>query len=329
MKAFRFAVVMCVFIAPLLLSAQTTRLRLASVLPANSLWDRSLKEMASEWQKVTGGRIRAQVRTASGDEATLIRRMRMNNPQIAALSPLGLQEIDESFSVFGVPFLFASDEEAIHVLEALTPQLRDALARRDLVLINWGHGGWAHIFSAEPIQTVADLRQAKLFTSAGDDDAVQWYKENGFEPVPLALTDVLMGLNTGLINAYPSSPYAALAYQWYRQTSHMLDVPLAPLFGATGIAERAWSRVSQTDRDAILKTAKAAQDRLFAAVPEQDREAVSEMERRGLTVSAVDEAMARSFRNEADGLMATWRGSMVPAEIFDAAAVAIREFRAR
>ena len=161
------------------------------------------------------------------------------------------------------------------MLEALTPQLRDALARRDLVLINWGHGGWAHIFSAEPIQTVADLRQAKLFTSAGDDDAVQWYKENGFEPVPLALTDVLMGLNTGLINAYPSSPYAALAYQWYRQTSHMLDVPLAPLFGATVIAERAWSRVSQTDRDAILKTAKAAQDRLFAAVPEQAREAVS------------------------------------------------------
>ena len=86
MKAFRFAVVICVFIAPLLLSAQTTRLRLASVLPANSLWDRSLKEMASEWQKVTGGRIRAQVRTASGDEATLIRRMRMNNPQIAALA---------------------------------------------------------------------------------------------------------------------------------------------------------------------------------------------------------------------------------------------------
>jgi len=121
MKAFRFAVVMCIFIAPLLLSAQTTRLRLASVLPANSLWDRSLKEMASEWQKVTGGRIRAQVRTASGDEATLVRRMRMNNPQVAALSPLGLQEIDESFSVFGVPFLFASDDEAIHVLEALTP----------------------------------------------------------------------------------------------------------------------------------------------------------------------------------------------------------------
>ena len=329
MKAFRFAVVMCVLVVPLLLSAQTTRLRLARVLPVNSVWDRSLKEMASEWQKVTGGRIRAQVRTASGDEATLVRRMRMNNPQVAALSPLGLVELDESFSVFGIPFLFASDEEALHVLEALTPELREALARRNLVLINWGHGGWAHIFSAEPIETLADLRRAKLFTSSGDDDAVRWYKENGFQPVPLALTDVLMGLNTGLINAYPSSPYAALAYQWYRQTSHMLDVPLAPLFGATVMTERAWSRVNQTDRDAILKTAKVAQDRLFSDVPEQDREAVSEMERRGLTVSAVDEAMASSFRNQAEGLTASWRGGMVPNEIYDAAAAAIREFRAQ
>ena len=56
---------------------------------------------------------------------------------------------------------------------------------------------------------------------------------------------------------------------------------------------------------------------------------MSEMERRGLTVSAVDEAMASSFRNQAEGLTASWRGGMVPNEIYDAAAAAIREFRAQ
>lgn len=329
MKAICLAVSACVLASPLVLSSQTASLRLASVLPTNSVWDRSLKQMANEWRRETDGRVQLRVRTAAGDEATLVRRMRMNNPQVAALSPLGLKEIDEAFSVFGIPFLFESNQEALYVLEALTPRLRDVLAESDLVLLNWGHGGWAHIFSGEPLVTLADIRQSKLFTSAGDDRTVRWYKENGFQPVPLALTDVLMGLNTGLINAYPSSPYAALAYQWYRQTSHMLDVPLSPLFGATVMTERAWSRISQADRDAILKRAVAAQDGLFTDVPKQDREAVSEMERRGLTVTAVDEAALVTFLAAAEELTASWRGEMVPADIYDAVTAARTEYRSR
>ena len=319
MKTLHVPIVLMLLLSSTVLVAQRANLRLGSVLPANSIWDRSLKRMASEWQKATDGRVNLRVRATSGNEATLIRRMRMNNPQVAALSPLGLQEIDEAFSVFGIPFFFQSEAEAVHVLEALTPKLRETLAENKLVLLNWGHGGWVHIFSAKPMGTLNDLRSAKLFTSAGDDDTVQWYKENGFQPVPLALTDVLMGLNTGLIDAYPSSPYSALVYQWYRRTSHMLDVPLAPLFGATVMTERAWRRIGEADQAAILEVAAAAQKSLFTVVPTQDREAVSEMKTRGLTVATVDAAADAAFRAEAEKLTASWRGDMVPADIYDAA----------
>ena len=90
-KTFRLVFLSVLLISPILLAAQTARLRLGSVLPANSLWDRSLKEMANGWQQATDGRVRLQVRPSSGDEATLLRRMRMNNPQVAALSPLGFR----------------------------------------------------------------------------------------------------------------------------------------------------------------------------------------------------------------------------------------------
>lgn len=318
-KTSRVLIAAMLLLSSTALVAQRANLRLASVLPANSIWDRSLKQMASEWQTATDGRVSLRVRATSGNEATLIRRMHMNNPQVAALSPLGLQEIDEAFSVFGIPFFFQSEAEAVHVLEALTPKFREMLAENQLVLLNWGHGGWAHIFSAEPVGTLNDLRSVKLFTSAGDDGTVQWYKENGFQPVPLALTDVLMGLNTGLIDAYPSSPYGALVYQWYRQTSHMLDVPLAPLFGATVMTERAWRRIGEADQSAILEVAEATQKALFTVVPTQDRQAVSEMETRGLSVATVDAAADAAFRAEAEKLTASWRGGMVPVDIYDAA----------
>jgi len=328
-KTLRLAVLSVLLLSPIFLGAQTARLRLGSVLPANSLWDRSLKEMANGWQQATGGRVRLQVRPSPGDEATLLRRMRMNNPQVAALSPLGLQEIDEAFNVFGVPFFFESEAEAVQVLEDLTPRLRAVLAENNLVLLNWGHGGWVHIFSGTSIATLDDLRGAKLFTSAGDDGAVNWYKENGFQPVPLALTDVLMGLNTGLIDAYPSSPYSALVFQWYRQTSHMLDVPLAPLFGATVMSQRAWQRISDADQKAILDVAADTQQSIFVEVPQQDDEAVREMKSRGLNVAGVSESQASALRSEAENLTASWRGSMVPRDIYDAAVEARNRYRSR
>ena len=328
MRAFRFAVAVVLLLSAATLLAQRSNLRLGTILPANSLWDRSLKEMAAAWREETDGRVRVQVRGTAGDESTIIRRMRMNNPQVAALTLPGLTSIDEAFNVFGIPFFFASDAEAAHVLEKLTPRLREVLAARGLVLINWGHGGWLHIFSARPIHSLNDLRAARLFTASGDDGMVQWFKENRFNPVPLALTDVLMGLNTGLIDAYPSPPYGALVFQWYRQSSHMLDVPLGPLFGATVMTERAWARIREADRAVLLEAAAATQDFLFTAVPQQDREAVAEMQKRGLAVTAVPPRSAGLLRAEIDRMTSTWRGTRVPADIYDAATEARDAFRA-
>ena len=328
MKTLRFAVAVALLASPALLEAQRANLRLGTILPANSVWDRALKQMASDWQEATDGRVRLQVRGTTGDEATIIRRMRLNNPQVAALTLPGLTEVDDSFNVFGIPFFFASDAEAVHVLEALTPLYRDKLAERGLVLLGWGHGGWAHIFSAHPIRGIPDLQKAKLYTSAGDDGMVQWYKENGFQPVPLELTDVLMGLNTGLIDAYPSPPYGALVFQWYRQTSHMLDIPLSPVFGATVMTERAWARIDEADRAALLEAAAEMQAFLFDEVPRQDEEAVAEMQKRGLTLSTVAAPEVALLRAIVDTLTATWRGDRVPADIYDAALAARSAFRA-
>ena len=316
MRSMKFLIPCVVtFVSVIALAQSTTTIRLSSTAPPNSLFDRVRKQMSSEWRKVTDGRVTLRVISggATGDESTIIRRMRLNNPQAAAITQLGLAEIHDAFSVFGIPFFFESDEELLHVLERLTPELTEALGESGLVLLGWGHTGWAHFFTAEPVQNLEALRRTKIFNSA----------------VPLALTDVLMGLNTGLIDAYPSPPYAALLFQWYRQTPHMLDVALAPVIAATVMTERSWRRLSETDRQAILKSAKGVQNRLWTEVPQQDREAGEAMIERGLTVATVSADEERAFRTLADEMTASWRGRIVPAEIFD---VALRErdaFRAK
>jgi len=59
-------------------SAQTTVIKLATVVPENSIWDKNLKQMGDEWKDATGGRFTVTVFSGGtqGDEQTVLRKMR-------------------------------------------------------------------------------------------------------------------------------------------------------------------------------------------------------------------------------------------------------------
>ena len=310
-----------------LLAQRSTRIQLGSVLPANSVWDRSLKEMAVEWKDQTDGRVELRVQNgAFRDEAALSRRLKRGRPHAAVFGLPG--EIHDAFNVLTIPFFFESDNEAFHVVEQLTPTFEQILRDEGLILLNWGHAGWAHFFTEVRVETLEDLKRTKLYTAAGDERMLQWYKENGFDPEPLAYTDMLLGLNTGLINAHPSPPYVALLFQWYDKTPFMLDVPLAPVLGITVMAERSWSRINEGDQTILLASAKRLEKELLETVPAQEKASIEQMRQRGLTVVGLDDAAKASFRKVADELTASWRGNMIPAEIYDKAVRERDRFRA-
>ena len=327
MKSRLVIIVVALMLAPVVLVGQrATRIQLGSILPANSVWDKSLKRMAAEWQRETDGRVQLRVLAGSvKDEGALALRLRAGRPQAAVFGLPG--EIDEAFNVLSIPFFFESDDEAFHVVEQLTPTFERVLADKGLVLLNWGHAGWAHFFTTIRVETLEGLKRTKLYTTAGDEKMLAWYKENGFNPTPLAITDVLLGLNTGLINAHPSPPYVALLFQWYDKTPFMLEVPLAPVLGITVVAERTWNRISTEDQRTLRASAKRLERDLVRDVPAQERASIEEMQKRGLTVVELDDAAKASLREIADDLTASWRGDMIPADVYDQALRERNSFR--
>ena len=305
-------------------SAQT--IKLASVVPENSIWDKNIKQMGAEWSQATGGRVTLTVYAGGtqGDESTVLRKMRLDALQAASFTGGGLGGIDPAFNVFNVPFFFESYDELNAVTDALTPVLAKRIEAKGYVFINWGHGGWTQVFTKNPVKTVADLKKAKLWTSAGNDRMVQWFKANGFEPRAMARTDIMTGLTTGMVDAVPTTPLAALLFQWYKQTPNMLDIGLAPVVGATVVTKKAWNAVPAADKLKLLASAAGVQKRLQDEVPKQETAAIAEMKRRGLVVT---EASGPEWRKEADSLAATMRGEMVPKDIFDLALKARDAYR--
>jgi TRAP-type transport system periplasmic protein len=305
--------------------AQST-IKLATVVPDGSIWDKNLKQMADEWKQATDGRVNVTVYGggSQGDESTVLRKMRLDALQAASFTAVGLGTIDSAFNVFDIPFFFESYDELNYVTDKLTPAIKKKIEPKGFVLLNWGHGGWTQVFTKKPVQTVDDLRKVKLYTSAGNDRMVQWFKSNGFEPRAMAMTDIMTGLTTGMIDGLPTPPLAAMFFQWYKQTPYMLDIGLAPIVGATVVTTKTWKSISDADKPKLLAAAEGVEQRLRVDVPKQDQSSIETMTKAGLTVT---KATGPEWKTQLDSLAKTMRGEMVPADIFDLASKARDEYR--
>jgi TRAP-type C4-dicarboxylate transport system substrate-binding protein len=320
-SALALALATTIFAAPV-------NVKLATQAPVNSVWHKALLDMGATWDTATQGRVKLVVYAGGtqGSEDATIRMMRPGVDQLQAnlLMLPGLSTVDDGFNVFGVPFFFESDIEGLHILEKLTPMLEKRLDGKGFKLIAWASAGWIRLFSKQPIKTIADVKNAKLFTSQGDERMVQWYKANGFHPVALAAGDIpaQLKLRTGMIDAAPSPPYPALLLQMFRDAKYMLDVRVAPLYGAVVMTNEAWNKIDANDRPVIMNAAKALEKRILGETPKLDEDSVATMKTRGLTVTTLDANAIAAFRVEAEKLVTTMRGNMMPADMYD---IALRE----
>jgi TRAP-type C4-dicarboxylate transport system substrate-binding protein len=295
--------------------------KLATLVPDGSVWDKIIKGMGAEWGQATQGRVTLRVYAGgvAGDEPDIVRKMRIGQLHAAALTVTGLSEIDESFRLFAIPMFFDSYPELFEVLDRMQPMLKARLDAKGFVLLNWGHGGWVHFFTRTPVTTVDELKKLKIFCWAGDDQAVQMWKENGYQPVALAATDILPALQTGMIDALPSPPLAANLLQWYRKAPNMADIGLGPLAGGLVITKQAWGKIAEADRAAILAACARAERRLEVEIPGQDSAAVAEMRKRGLNVVHITPASAMAWRGAAETFAGYMRDKVVPRDVLDLA----------
>jgi TRAP-type C4-dicarboxylate transport system substrate-binding protein len=304
-------------------------IKLATLVPDGSVWDKAMKEMGGEWTQSTGGHVQLRVYPGgvAGDEPDIVRKMRVGQLQAAAITTAGLASIDPAFQVFGIPMYFDSYPELYAVLDALEPTLRQRLEAKGFVLLNWGHGGWVYFFTRQRVGTVEEMKKVKMFAWAGDDNWVQLWKNSGYTAVALAATDILTGLQTGMIDGYPTTPLLALTLGWYKQTPHMVGLGMAPLVGGLVVTKQAWSKIAPADQDKLKAACRKLEDRLKAEVPHQDTTAVGEMRKRGLEVRTLTPAEIKDWRVAADHFASVMRGNRVPEDILVQATAARDAYR--
>lgn len=322
--------VLLALVAPASAHAQT-RVRLATLLPRGGSHFHILEGMWQQWKTISGGGITLTIYPdgTMGSEEDTVRQMRVGEIQAAILSVGGLSEIDPSVGALQkIPMVYRSLEELEYVRDKMQPELERRLEQKGFIVLFWADAGWVHIFSRKPALRPDDFKKTKVFVGASDQEEIGIAKGLGFQAVPLAWTDVLTSLQTGLVDSVPTAPFLALAGQYDLVAHHMLEVNWVPLVGATVMTKKAWEKIPPDKRETLLKAAAEAGKQMQARSRTESNEALEAMKKRGLQVHAVSPELENEWRRFAEGIYPKMRGTMVPADMFDEVGHWVSEYRA-
>ena len=314
------------------LPASAQVIKLGTIAPEGSPWLDAIRGMADEWKAATGGKIEFRIYPGGvvGDDPDMVRKLRIGQLQAAALSNTGLYDIAHEMQALQMPMMLTSYAELDYVRDRMAPKLEAILEAKGFKVLNWGDAGWIHFFSQQPLLRPADLKPMRLWVWAGYPAYVEAWKDAGYHPVELASTDILTGLQAGMIDAFPAPPLLALANQWFGVAKQMCDVKWAPAIGATVITLKTWQAIDPAVREKLLASSRAAGLRLQAQVRKLDDEAIAAMQKRGLVVNHVSpEGIAEFERVAVEAAYPKLIGHVVPADIVAEVKRLRDEFRAR
>ena len=305
-------------------------IKLGTVAPEGSPWHEAMLEIAQKWKELSNGRVTLRIYAGGvvGDEKDMLRKIRIGQLHATALTSGTLMDIVPDIEAISFPMLVRTDGELDYVIEKLGPEFEARLAEKGFKVLIWSTVGWVRFFTKEPVITPDDMKKRKLFFWGSDTTYVELLKTTGFNPVPLAITDLLPSLQTGLVDSFAAPPIAALSFQWFAFAPHMTDLRWQPLPGTTIISMKQWNRIPPDLRPLLEGVAREVGTRFQKRIRKLEREAIAAMKNHGLKVHAVPPAVKEEWRMLVrDKAHPVFVGSRFSKEIFDTVRSVLDEYR--
>jgi len=234
-------------------SQSQTQIKIATLAPQNSDWADRFNEGSKEIFERTDGRIKLKFYWggAQGGAKKNKQKIKIGQLQGGTFSPNDFQTSYPDLNIYGLPFLFKNVDEVNHIRSFKDSELELGFKRLGFDVYGFAGGGFAYIMSNEPIRGYNDLKDKKIWLPQGDLISYEAMKALDLLPISLPVTDVLTGLQTGLIDIVAIPPVVALALQWHTKVKYVTKIPVLYVMGFLAIDTRVTKRL-RPDDDAVL-----------------------------------------------------------------------------
>jgi TRAP-type C4-dicarboxylate transport system substrate-binding protein len=166
----------------------------------------------------------------------------------------------------------------------MDPFFRKGLEDNGYILLGWSEAGFVHLMSTVPVASVADLKKAKVWIWEDSPMSKAIFDEAGVKAIPLSIPDVLVGLQTGLVEVVYAPPTGAISLQWFTKVKYLTDVPLIYLAGGVVVKKDLFKQIPQTSQNFILESFQQQLEQLKAITRNENRDAVKVMVKNGVKI---------------------------------------------
>ena len=279
-----YVVPLCFF--AMISTAQATTLKIATLAPDGTVWMKELKAGAAEIKKRTEGRVKLRFYPGGvmGNDKSVLRKIRIGQLHGGAITGGGLAEIYPDSQVYSLPLAFRDYDEVDYVRRHMDKSILDGLREHGYVSFGLGEGGFAYLMSDTPITTIDHIRDHKVWAPEGDTIAIAVFNALGVSPIPLPLTDVLTGLQTGMIDTISASPMGAIALQWHTRVRHMTNTPLIYLYGTLIIKRNTFERLSPADQATVSEVMTSVFKKLDQINRSDNIQALDALSKQGVAI---------------------------------------------
>lgn len=272
-------------------------LKIATLAPEGSAWMNLFNEINEDIIRQTDNRVRFRVYAGGvlGDETDVIRKMFVGQIHGAVVTASSLTKALPDLDVLQVPFLFQSYEEVDYLLSKMDAHFHSGLENNGYVMLGWSEGGFIRLMSTVPIVTLEELRKAKVWIWEEAPMTQAIFREAGVSGIPLSMPDVLVGLQTGLVDVVYAPPAGAISLQWFTKTKYITDVPLMYITGIMIVKKNSFDRLSPDDQAIVRKSFARQQERMRSTVRSENRSALQVMADSGIQLLKVSENEIKKF----------------------------------
>jgi TRAP-type C4-dicarboxylate transport system substrate-binding protein len=306
-------------------------LKIATVAPEGSQWMLDLRAAAKEVEARTDGRVKFKFYGGGvmGNDKKVLRKIRIGQLHGGIFTANGLADRYADILLYGLPMVFQSQEEVDYVRERMDPILKAGLEEAGLVSFGFAGGGFAKLMGNEPVTRIDDLRGRKVWAPEGDRVSYETMEDMELSPVVLPITDVLTGLQTGLLEYIATPPVGAVVLQWYTKVKYVTEYPFAYTLAAMAIDKKPFSRLTEADQQVVTDVFSTAYEKFEMQSREDNESAEEALRSNGLQFVGLDlDRMAGIQETVAESSRRMAAEGVFSIELLDQMLGHLRDFRA-
>lgn len=223
-----------------------------------------------------------------GDERPMLEGMRFGTVDAGIITNAVIAQIEPSFQVNDLPFLFANQAQAHRVLDgAVGAELAKRLSAKGIQVLGFMEGGFRNMINNKrPVNTPADVQGVK-YRVMQNPMFIDMFNSLGGAAVPMAWGETFTAVQQGTIDGL-EIPIAVIEANKYYEVTKFLSLTnhTYSMIGLV-ISKRAMDKLNPEQRAAVLSASKSATAIQRQVAAADANSTLKTLEKQGMKINVV------------------------------------------